>query len=327
MTPTLVPQRGPSEAVVDQTVGELLPSMRDEIMQEERNPEFIPATPMVVYAPQAQPGAPTSAASTATAATQQHVPEQSSGSGAKRSAEIPPEDLRSEVEREVGALVHERTIGDVKAYVTDMPAPRVEVRQFEDIPFNAEVPVLDVDEALKKNEEEVQPNPETKEEDIKRERRNELLAFEDWRVFSLVPPEETEQSKFIDVRWVDEWRGTDGWRCRCVAREYKWLEYRDDLFAATTSCNTSRIIDTLAVHLAQPTWTADATKAYLQVDETEKIFVKPPKVRRRNTKKCSKNEAFAKTCVGEWRKSYTAGDRLLQSGCNMQARSSNREGS
>eukprot|EP00971_Amphidinium_carterae_P350150 6491406-Amphidinium_carterae.1 len=271
MTPTLVPQRVPGGTVTEQTVGEILPNMRDEIMHEDRNPEFIPATPMVVYAPA------TTTASPAATATAQQQTEQSSGPREKRSAEVPPEDLRSEVENDVCALVRERMVGDRKIYVTDLPDPRVEVEKFEDVPFSVEVPALDVEEALKKNEEEVQPDPNTQEEDIKQERRSELLAFEDWKVFSLVPPEETDQSRFIDVRWVDEWRGTDGWRCRCVAREYRWLEYRDDLFAATTSCNTSRIIDVLAVHRAQPTWTADATKAYLQVDETETVFVKPPR--------------------------------------------------
>eukprot|EP00971_Amphidinium_carterae_P176613 3501512-Amphidinium_carterae.1 len=54
------------------------------------------------------------------------------------------------------------------------------------------------------------------------------------------------------------------------------MSKRDDLFAATTSSNTARIIDCMAVVKRQHTFTADATKAYLQVPEPEEIYVKPP---------------------------------------------------
>eukprot|EP00971_Amphidinium_carterae_P261130 5180478-Amphidinium_carterae.1 len=80
----------------------------------------------------------------------------------------------------------------------------------EDI-FKGDIPELDVEAAIRKNEEEVQPNAMTMNEDIAKERKNELLMFEKWDAFDLVPPEETKEDKFIDVTWVTEWRGHDGW--------------------------------------------------------------------------------------------------------------------
>eukprot|EP00971_Amphidinium_carterae_P288421 5726282-Amphidinium_carterae.1 len=50
------------------------------------------------------------------------------------------------------------------------------------------------------------------------------------------------------------------------------MSKRDDLFAAMTSSNTARIIDCVAVVKRQHTFTADATKAYLQVPEPEEIY-------------------------------------------------------
>eukprot|EP00971_Amphidinium_carterae_P010713 211639-Amphidinium_carterae.3 len=158
-------------------------------------------------------------------------------------------------------------VGDRATYVFDVPPTAVEISDLEDVPFEAQ---------RRKNEELVKPDLETKEQDILLEKRKELLMFEEWDAFKLVPPEETYPMKFVDVRWVVDWRGTDGWRCRCVVREYRWLEYRDDPFAATTSSNTARLIDGIAVCKKQPTFTSHATKAYLQVPEEELIYVKPP---------------------------------------------------
>eukprot|EP00971_Amphidinium_carterae_P299870 5957571-Amphidinium_carterae.8 len=51
---------------------------------------------------------------------------------------------------------------------------------------------------------------------------------------------------------------------------------RDDLFAATSSSITSRVVDAYAMKYELPTFTADVTQAYLQVREGELVFVLAP---------------------------------------------------
>eukprot|EP00971_Amphidinium_carterae_P068762 1361594-Amphidinium_carterae.2 len=60
-----------------------------------------------------------------------------------------------------------------------------------------------------------------------------------------------------------------------VGREYKWLEHRGDLFAPRTSSATARVIDAVAFKRGCVTFTADATKAYQQVEELKEVYVIP----------------------------------------------------
>eukprot|EP00971_Amphidinium_carterae_P275603 5468732-Amphidinium_carterae.1 len=248
MTPTLVPQLGPESK--EERVGDVIQPLAEEIAHEHTEMQVEPPIPITVFSP----------------------------SGVKRAADVPAEVLADESRDEagIGAVICERKVGEVMTYYPDEPEGIIEQAGREEDIFKGDIPELDVETAVRKNEEEVQPNQDTMNEDIARERRSQLLMFEEWDAFDLVPPADTKEDKFIDVTWVTEWRGLDGWRCRCVARDYKKLSHRDDLFAATTSSNTARIIDCGAVSRKQPTFTADATKAYLQVPEPEEIYVKPP---------------------------------------------------
>ena len=114
------------------------------------------------------------------------------------------------------------------------------------------------------------------EEDIYSGKIQEILDFEKEDGFEIISPEEVERELTVDTTWVVEWRGKDGWRCRLVGREYKALDKnRDDLFGATTSPATSRVIDSIAVMKGYPTFTGDARKAYFQVYCDEEAFVDP----------------------------------------------------
>eukprot|EP00971_Amphidinium_carterae_P241184 4788299-Amphidinium_carterae.1 len=171
---------------------------------------------------------------------------------------------------DIGAVLVEREVNGRRVHLTDSPETNYKDVEIEDMPE------LDIEQLLKKNAEEVEPNWETAEADIKDEKMAELQVFWDWNAFELVPRAQVKPEKTVDVKWIVEWRGKAGWRTRCVAREYRWLEQRDDIFAPTTSGATARVIDAVAIKRGWHTFTADATKAYLQVDEPEEVYVVPP---------------------------------------------------
>eukprot|EP00971_Amphidinium_carterae_P347493 6489539-Amphidinium_carterae.1 len=169
---------------------------------------------------------------------------------------------------DVDAILTERTVNNKQVFVTD--GPELKPDEIDDLPE------LDIQKLIKKNSLEVEPNWETAEEDIRAEKRAELKVFMEWDAFELVPRSAVKREKTVDGKWVTEWRGKAGWRTRFVGREYKWLEQRGDLFAPTTSSATARVIDAVAIKRGWVTFTADATKAYLQVDELEEVYVIPP---------------------------------------------------
>ncbi|CAK0811260.1 unnamed protein product, partial [Prorocentrum cordatum] len=87
---------------------------------------------------------------------------------------------------------------------------------------------------------------------------------------------ESGEFKKIKARREPQMRG-----CICkwryVAQEFKWMEQRDDVFAASSSAQTSRLVDFVSIKEENHgTFIADCVKAYYQADQTEKVRVGPP---------------------------------------------------
>eukprot|EP00971_Amphidinium_carterae_P032112 632282-Amphidinium_carterae.4 len=232
-------------------------------------PARVPASPATIARVPATPATPAAAAPASAVSGSGMDVEISEPRGMKRGAssqlQAPPE---GGLGIDVDAVLAVREIETKQVHTADCPELN------EEIPIE-DMPDLDIEMLLNKNSTEIEPNWETAEEDIKKE-KIELQVFWDWKAFELVPRSEVKQDKLVDVKWVTEWRGKQGWRTRCVAREYRWLDQRDDVFAPTTMGATARLVDALAIKRCWHTFTADATKAYLQVEEPEEVYVIPP---------------------------------------------------
>ena len=85
--------------------------------------------------------------------------------------------------------------------------------------------------------------------------------------------------KHLTTRWEKCWRMREGkwqYKVRVVGREFKWQEFREDLFAPGASHCTTRVIDYLALKKGHTTFAFDAIDAYFQAPETEDVVVDPP---------------------------------------------------
>jgi len=82
---------------------------------------------------------------------------------------------------------------------------------------------------------------------------------------------------YLSTAWVEAW-GPDGLKMSYVAREFKWLRKRFDLFTAASTSTTERMVDCIAVKKGQKRMILDAKNAYCHVPEEEKLFIDPPKV-------------------------------------------------
>ena len=94
-----------------------------------------------------------------------------------------------------------------------------------------------------------------------------------------VPADSVEGVKHLATRWEKSWRMREvkwKYKVRSVGREYKWQEFREDLFAPGASHCTSRIIDYLALKKGSTTFAFDAIDACFQAPATENIVVDPP---------------------------------------------------
>ena len=82
-------------------------------------------------------------------------------------------------------------------------------------------------------------------------RARELASLAEYGVYLPVPRQQSVGGKYITTRWEEVPKLKQGkWICRSrfVAREFRWKDPgRDDLFGATSSSNTGRILDYLMV--------------------------------------------------------------------------------
>ena len=65
-------------------------------------------------------------------------------------------------------------------------------------------------------------------------------------------------------------------KVRFVGREFKWQEFREDLFVPGASFCTGRIVDSLSLKRRVPTFTLDCTNACHQALELDDVVVEPP---------------------------------------------------
>ena len=90
-----------------------------------------------------------------------------------------------------------------------------------------------------------------------------------------IPRAEGAGIKQLSTRWGkrnNEWE----YKVRFVGREYRWQEFREDLFAQGASHCTGRIVDILSLNRRVHTFTLDCTDAYHQAPELDDVVVEPP---------------------------------------------------
>ena len=82
-----------------------------------------------------------------------------------------------------------------------------------------------------------------------------------------------KQSNILSTKWERTWKW-DGekcvWFCRCryVAREFKWKDPgRTDVFAATTSSSTARVLDCTGLIKHHARWVLDVSTAFYNAVE------------------------------------------------------------
>ena len=85
--------------------------------------------------------------------------------------------------------------------------------------------------------------------------------------------------KHLTTRWEktrrkrnNEWE----YKVRFVGREYRWVEFGEDIFAPGASYCTGEIFDILSLKRRVPTFTLDCTDASRQVPELGDVMVEPP---------------------------------------------------
>ena len=103
----------------------------------------------------------------------------------------------------------------------------------------------------------------------------EMLAH--YGVYEDIPTADAQCMKELRARWEPQARG-DIVKWRYVAQEFKWMETRDDVFAASSTAQMSRMVDFVSIkEEGYGTFFADCVKAYYQADQLEEVCVKPPK--------------------------------------------------
>ena len=112
-------------------------------------------------------------------------------------------------------------------------------------------------------------------EQAARRKREAIEMLDHYQVYEDVLEEDASDLKRIRARWERQVRG-DEEKWRYVAQEFKWMEVRDDCFAASSTAQTGRTIDVLALKEGYATFGADCIKAYYQAKQKEAVCVKPP---------------------------------------------------
>ncbi|CAK0835553.1 unnamed protein product [Prorocentrum cordatum] len=108
-----------------------------------------------------------------------------------------------------------------------------------------------------------------------------LQSLLDHGVGEDTPKPEAREMKHITTRWEKQWRwkpARQEWqrRVRFVCREFRWQEWRDDLFTPGSAPISNRLIDFVALKRGFEVMTLDATDAFYQAPEHEDAVVDPP---------------------------------------------------
>ena len=110
----------------------------------------------------------------------------------------------------------------------------------------------------------------------------ELERFSDFDCYEVIPASERGDAVYLGARWEKSWKwneATNEYDCRAryVGQEFKWLEWRDDLFAPAAGHDLSRLVDFMVMKRGLTGFTCDASNAYFHAPEDENVVVKPPK--------------------------------------------------
>eukprot|EP00971_Amphidinium_carterae_P169448 3357096-Amphidinium_carterae.1 len=98
--------------------------------------------------------------------------------------------------------------------------------------------------------------------------------WEKFGVFHLEDPSQlTSDFKRLTCRWVIQKRG-DAWRCRIVAREFKFQDPdRAGLFTVGSTVTCSRLLNLWATKNRMARMTGDATNAYFHTPQNRKVYI------------------------------------------------------
>ena len=94
-----------------------------------------------------------------------------------------------------------------------------------------------------------------------------------------IPRDEGGGMKHLTTRWQKTWRKRNNewkYKVRFVRREYRWQEFREDLFAPGASYCTGRNVDILSLERRVPTFALYYTDAFHEALELEDVVVEPP---------------------------------------------------
>eukprot|EP00971_Amphidinium_carterae_P212164 4210464-Amphidinium_carterae.3 len=120
-------------------------------------------------------------------------------------------------------------------------------------------------------------------EDVRAAKIKGLTLLRDFDVYDVVPESQAEGRKHITTKWEIAAKGGEI-KCRMVARKFKWLEERDDVFAPASLALTSKVIDFLSCkdddeNDPMVTFIANCVSAVLQapqVDEWHRMLCNAP---------------------------------------------------
>ncbi|CAK0881954.1 unnamed protein product, partial [Prorocentrum cordatum] len=173
---------------------------------------------------------------------------------------LPPEAEASESKRARVAAVHELDVGNID----DSPDAL-----WEEISDEVEDPT------------EVTFDVDAQDELDKKLTLEHLQSLLDHGVGEDIPKSEARGMKHITTRWEKQWRwkpARQEWQrtVRFVCREFRWQEWRDDLFTPGSAPISNRLIDFAALKRGFEVMTLDATDAVYQAPEHEDVVVDPP---------------------------------------------------
>ena len=109
-------------------------------------------------------------------------------------------------------------------------------------------------------------------------RQRELDQMVKYGVYELKPRGDPSLAEYkqLSTRWVDQRRGEE-WRCRIVAREFKFLDPdMEGLFTVATAPVTGRIMDFFATQHGYKRVIGDATNAYFNTPQNRLVYALPP---------------------------------------------------
>ena len=109
-------------------------------------------------------------------------------------------------------------------------------------------------------------------------KRRALEMLKHYGVYETRLRSECTHMKPIRARWEPQYHGDTLKQWRYVAQEFKWMEHRDDVFAASSNAATSKMVDFVGLKEdGNVTFIADVVKAYYQAEQSEAVYVEPPK--------------------------------------------------